>query len=88
MGNLGRELVGLAKKFVWCLLYDGSSSNFVRLCCNSCPISAHFLKSLIRIGEFLYSLFSIEDGRKTTFLACCALYLKKSENATLKKRFM
>lgn len=47
-----------------------------------------FLKSLIRIGEFLYSLFSIDDGRKTTFLACCALYLKKSENATLKKRFV
>ena len=47
-----------------------------------------FLKSLSRIGEFFHSLFSIEDGRKTTFLACCTLYLKKGENATLKKRFV
>ena len=47
-------------------------------------------KKLIQAVEFLCSHFNIEDGRKYTFLAYCALFFKKGKNASeiKKKRFV
>ena len=43
----------------------------------------HFFKKLIKIGKFLCSQFTIEDGRKyTTFSAYYALLFQKGKNAT------
>ena len=51
--------------------------NFVRLYCNSCHISVH-LKNTYHMGEFLYSHFNIEGGRKyTIFLADFALLFQE-----------
>ena len=41
----------------------------------------HF-KRLIKIGEFLYSHFNIEDGRKQYFWHIMLYYFKKAKNST------
>ena len=41
------------------------------------------LKNVIKIGEFLYDHFNIEDGRKfATFWCIMLYYFKKGKNAT------
>ena len=57
--------------FIW--------NNSVRLYCDSCHINMHFLKN-IKIGEFLYRHFNIEDGRKwATFSAIMLCDFKKGK---------
>ena len=42
-----------------------------------------FFKKLIKIGEFLYSHFNIEDGRKyATFSVIMLYYFVKGKNTT------
>ena len=56
------------------LLYDGSSSSFVRLCCDYCHISVYFLKNQLAI-----LVMKMEE--KATFWTYYAL-LKKGKNTT------
>ena len=45
------------------MVFNFIGNNFVRLYCDSCHISVHLKKNLIKIGEFLCSYFNIEDGK-------------------------
>ena len=65
--------IGLAKKLIGFLPYDGSSSAQLSLtsfetvlldCIVTVVISVCFLKKQIQIGEFLCSCFNIEHERK------------------------
>ena len=68
-------------------LYDGSSSAELSVssfetvlldCIVTTVISVCIKEKVNKIGEFLYSHFNIEDGRKyTTFLARYALFFQE-----------
>ena len=50
------------------LLYDGSSSSFVRLCCNSCHISAHFFKkALSKLVNFCVAFLVLKMEERQYF---------------------
>ena len=83
--------IGLAKK-VFIFFLSGSSSaqlsltsfkTILLLYCDSCHISMH-LKKTYQIGEFLFSHFNIEDGRRYATFSAYLYYFqfKKGKTAT------
>ena len=74
--------IGLDKKFVFfdnIALEGPSLTSFetVLLDCIVTAVISACIKKTITIGEFLYSHFNIEDGRKYTFLVYHALLFQK-----------
>ena len=45
-----------------------------------------FIKTFIKIGEFLCRHFNIEDGRKYTYQRISLYYFKKGKNATERQK--
>ena len=79
-------LLGSLRSFLYSSVYLChliTLNNFVRLYCDSCHISVHFFKKLIKISEFCVVILILKmEGRKATVWHIMHYCFKKGKNTT------
>ena len=88
--------IGLAKKFIYSFLYDGSSTaylvlfnfiwNIVRLYCDNCHISMHLKKNLNKLVNFCVAILMFKMEEDTQHLQRIMFYYFKKDKMQKKKK--